>query len=199
MAEDPRPALARVAEDLRALGQTWALVGGLAVAVRGEPRFTRDVDVAVAVDTDSAFELLVHRLQQRGYGIASVLVHEPTGRLATVRLLSPAGSIVDLLGSSCGFEMEAVAKATPVQIPGVGAVPVVRAEELLAMKVLAFRPARPHDRVDALGILELNPQLDLVSVRQTLALVSERGYDRGRDLLARLDSLVAQRADSSGS
>jgi hypothetical protein len=29
--------------------QPWALVGGLAVSVRVEPRFTRDIDLAVAV------------------------------------------------------------------------------------------------------------------------------------------------------
>ncbi len=67
MAEDPRPALTRVASDLTSLGQAWALVGGLAVAVRGEPRFTRDVDIAVAVRGDEDFEALAHSLQRRGY------------------------------------------------------------------------------------------------------------------------------------
>jgi len=42
--------------------QAWALVGGLAVSVRTEPRFTRDLDLAVAVADDRAAEDLVHRL-----------------------------------------------------------------------------------------------------------------------------------------
>ena len=47
--------------------QAWALVGGLAVSVRTEPRFTRDLDLAVAVANDTEAEGLVHRLH--GYGL----------------------------------------------------------------------------------------------------------------------------------
>lgn len=47
--------LARLAEhDAR-----FAIVGGLAVSVRTEPRFTRDADVCVAVDDDREAEDLV--------------------------------------------------------------------------------------------------------------------------------------------
>lgn len=45
-------ALRRVASDLDARGVRWALVGGFAVSARTEPRFTRDVDVAVLVEDD---------------------------------------------------------------------------------------------------------------------------------------------------
>jgi Nucleotidyl transferase AbiEii toxin, Type IV TA system len=43
-----------IASDLDALHIRWALVGGFAVSVRTEPRFTRDVDVAVLTDGDPA-------------------------------------------------------------------------------------------------------------------------------------------------
>jgi hypothetical protein len=56
--------LRRVAEALRAAGQRFALVGGMAVAVRGEPRFTRDVDLAVAVSGDREMEALL--FERRG-------------------------------------------------------------------------------------------------------------------------------------
>jgi len=42
-------ALLQVASDLTILGRRFALVGGLAVSARAEIRFTRDVDLAVAV------------------------------------------------------------------------------------------------------------------------------------------------------
>ena len=38
----------------------FALVGGLAVGVRGEPRMTRDVDLAVAVADDAGAEDVVN-------------------------------------------------------------------------------------------------------------------------------------------
>ncbi len=45
-------AFVRLQGDLKAIGASWALVGGLAVSARAEPRTTRDIDVAVAVGDD---------------------------------------------------------------------------------------------------------------------------------------------------
>lgn len=45
-------ALAEIADLLDQKGFAWAVIGGLAVSVRAEPRFTRDVDLAVAVESD---------------------------------------------------------------------------------------------------------------------------------------------------
>jgi hypothetical protein len=48
--------LIRLDTDLRELGARWALVGGLAVSARAEPRTTRDIDVAIVVGSDSEAE-----------------------------------------------------------------------------------------------------------------------------------------------
>jgi Nucleotidyl transferase AbiEii toxin, Type IV TA system len=52
-------ALRRMAADLAKYDRRWALVGGFAVSARAEPRFTRDIDVAVAVADDADGEGLV--------------------------------------------------------------------------------------------------------------------------------------------
>ncbi len=62
---DLEHALLAVASDLTALGRQFALVGGLAVSARAEVRFTRDVDLAVAVVDDADAEQLVHLLTNR--------------------------------------------------------------------------------------------------------------------------------------
>ena len=59
--------LRRVAAELSRTGCPFALVGGLAVSARTEPRFTRDVDLAVAVASDTEAEALIHRLRTAGY------------------------------------------------------------------------------------------------------------------------------------
>lgn len=41
-------ALVQLQADLLDIGARWALIGGLAVSGRTEPRTTRDIDVAVA-------------------------------------------------------------------------------------------------------------------------------------------------------
>ena len=48
--------LRQVGPDLTDASLTFALVGGLAVSARTEPRFTRDADLAVAVDDETAAE-----------------------------------------------------------------------------------------------------------------------------------------------
>ena len=112
----------RAQYDLSSLGQTWALIGGLAVSARCEPRFTRDIDLAVALDDDQQAETLIHELQGRGYRVAWLLEQETAGRLATVRLHPPGdehGVVLDLLFASSGIEPEIVAAAQPVEVtPG---------------------------------------------------------------------------------
>jgi hypothetical protein len=77
----------------------FALVGGLAVSVRTEPRFTRDADLAVAVTTDAEAESVIHNLRARGYDIEAIIEQEAVGRLATARLTrssEPGGPVLDL-------------------------------------------------------------------------------------------------------
>jgi hypothetical protein len=51
-----REALIRLWTDLLASNASWALIGGLAVSVRAEPRTTRDLDVALSVSGDPEAE-----------------------------------------------------------------------------------------------------------------------------------------------
>ena len=81
--------LRRIQTELDGQRKKWSVVGGLAVVVRGEPRFTRDADLAVAVGGDAEAESLVRWLQGRGYGVLATVEQQATGRLATVRLLPP--------------------------------------------------------------------------------------------------------------
>jgi hypothetical protein len=118
--------------------------------------------------------------------------HEERHRLSTVRLLTPAGVVVDLLFASCGIEAEVVERATEVHIDQVGTLRVARAEELLAMKVLSMTERRLQDRLDAQNLVRFNPTLDLDSVRESLASIEDRGYHRAQDLPGKLDELLRE-------
>lgn len=183
-------ALAAAADDIAAQGKRFALVGGLAVSVRAEVRFTRDVDLAVAVENDTEAELLVFALKSRGYATIATVEYEAQSRLATIRLRSPQGVKVDLLFASSGIEAETIARATIVALPSVGAVPIARAEELLSLKVLSMTDERLQDRIDARNLLRVNLDLDLDCVRDNLRLIAERGYARKQDLSAKLTTLL---------
>jgi hypothetical protein len=185
----PLQLLQLIAATLDELGQPFALVGGLAVSIRAEVRFTRDVDLAIATTTDADTERLVHQLRSKRYTVSAIVEQEATHRLATVRLLSSSGTIVDLLAASCGIEPEIVERATKVQI-GESLISVACPEELLAMKVLSSSKKRRHDATDALALLQCNPNLDLAVVRAHLALIEKRGFHRQQDLSAKLAAIL---------
>lgn len=168
------------------------MIGGLAVSVHGEVRFTRDVDLAVAVMDDEAAERLVYGLRADGFEPFASVEHGERERLSTVRLLSPQGVKIDLIFASSGIETEAVERATVIDVPGTGPLPVACVEELVAMKTLSMTNRRLQDRIDAQRLLEHTNGLDLDRVRANLGLIRQRGYDRGEDLEAKLASLLAE-------
>ncbi len=177
--------LTQLDTDLRALHQRWALVGGLAVSVRAEPRTTRDVDIVIAVADDRQAETVVAALRDRGYAVETLLEQEAIGRLATVRLLAPGeepgGIIVDLLFSSSGVEPEIVAAAELLEILPGQAIPVATTGHLIAVKVLA---GRTKDFADIDSLLEEASPSDLEQARQLLHLIEDRGCARNQDLQA---------------
>jgi hypothetical protein len=188
----PESALAAIAHHLGRRGRPFALVGGLAVSLRAEVRFTRDVDLAIVASDDAEVERLVYDLRSDGY-VALVLVeHEARNRLSTVRLASPSGIVVDLLVASSGIEAEVVQRATPFVFDEAGEILVARAEELLAMKTLSMTERRPQDRIDAANLVLFSEGLDLAAVRDNLDRITERGFHRGQDLRAKLDSLLSE-------
>lgn len=58
----PEEALLDVTARLKRLGVSHALVGGLAISIRAEVRFTRDVAIAIAVDSDADVERITRAL-----------------------------------------------------------------------------------------------------------------------------------------
>ncbi len=188
--------LEQVAEDakevLEKLGVEWAMIGGLAVSARSEPRFTRDVDLAVAVADDREAERLIRELQQAGYRVLVVLEQEVSGRLATVRFQPPGGDqhgvILDLLFASSGIEPEIVRTASLIEVFPDIELPVARVGELLALKVLARDDERrPQDAIDIRALLLGATDEDLAVAKRSLEVITERGYHRDRDLLAELE------------
>lgn len=179
--------LARIAADLAAFAARFAVVGGHAVSARTEPRFTRDLDLAVAVANDREAETLINALATRGYRVVALIEQVATGRLATVRLehTSAPGVAIDLLFATAGVEPELVAGATTLQLLAGLQLPVASVGHLLALKTLSMDDRRrPQDRNDIAALLRVASEEDLRVAVHTLALVADRGCDRDRDLLA---------------
>lgn len=199
-------ALLRLAADLEAIRAEWALVGGLAVSSRAEPRTTRDIDVAVAVAGDTEAEAVIERLRVRGYLDETVMDHRHNARMAAVRLkhrTEAVGIFCDLLFATAGIEREVVAEAEVLEVlPGLFA-PVARVGHLLALKILALRPGRPQERpqdlADIRELLRVADVSELGRARQALELISRRpGFDRGKDLDGMFEDQLRQFRDGQG-
>jgi predicted nucleotidyltransferase len=183
--------LRRTAAALDERHQPWALVGGLAISVRVEPRFTRDIDLAVAVPDDVAAEALVADFTARGFRLQLALEQQALGRLATVRLVPPGeqedGVVVDLLFSSSGIEPEICRDAERLEVmPGL-VVPVARAGHLVAMKVLAHAPDRPQDGVDLRALVGRLTPAELERARAAVSRIEQVGANRSKRLLSELE------------
>jgi hypothetical protein len=188
-------ALLRTLEQLEEMGMRAALLGGLAVSAWTDPRFTRDVDLAVAVASDEEAERLIHQLSQRGYRMIAAVEQTGTGRLATARLLPPGegpeGMVVDLLFASSGIEPEVVANAVELDIGAGAPVRVARPGHLVSLKLLAHDPIkRPQDGIDLQALRAVLDPPEVALARTACALIQARGFHRGRDLLQLLERLL---------
>ncbi|HAK94041.1 MAG TPA: hypothetical protein DCM87_03280 [Planctomycetes bacterium] len=173
-----------VLENLRELGADWAVLGGLAVAARTEPRFTRDIDLAVAVKSDEEAERLVHALVRSGYRIALDIEQTGAARLATIRLVHSREPrvFIDLLFASSGIEPEIVRAAERLRVLGAD-VKVATVGHLIATKILSRDDSRrPRDTQDLAGLLRIASPADIEETREALRLMEDRGFSRGRDL-----------------
>lgn len=185
--------LATIVGHLRQLDRRFALVGGLAVSARAEPRLTRDADLAVAVDDDRDAEALVLDLRSVGYEVAASVEQEATGRLATIRMV-PIGAadrlVTDLLFASSGIEVEIVDGADELVVFAGLTVPVASVGHLLAMKLLARDDRRrPADADDLRALAAVASDDDWTQAQLAVELIMARGFARARNLTEALTRL----------
>ena len=187
-------ALRQIHRDLTEAHVSFALVGGLAVSARTEPRFTRDADLAVALASDAEAEALIHELRARDYRIEAIVEQEAVGRLATVRLTLSSelrAPVIDLLFASSGIEPEVVAEAEPIELLPNLTMGVARTGHLIALKVLSRDDvSRPQDLVDLRALLRVASPAELGRARDSLALIAARGYHRDRELMSEINTLL---------
>jgi len=123
---------------LDAEGVGWYVFGAQAVAIRGAPRATQDVDITVAIPPSElpglidllGFAGLTHRYPESA--------EELIATAAVVPLTHSSGMEVDLVIAGSGLEQIALERASRVRVEGVD-VPVAHATDLVVMKVLAGR------------------------------------------------------------
>jgi len=177
--------LEQIANSLDAAGIPYMVVGGQAVLLYGEPRFTRDIDVTLGIGTDRLEELL-RLVDARGWKLRPGVSREFVTSSMVLPCEDPAsGLYIDFIFSVSAYEREALRRARTAQ-RGNAAVRFASAEDLVIHKVVA---GRPRDLEDVRIILLKQSSLDAGYVRRWLG-EFERAL--GQSFLAPFEKLWAE-------
>lgn len=122
----------------------FAVIGGIAAGVRGEPRFTANVEAVIGIDVDRALSMI------------DALVGSPfrplfpdVAEVVRTAFILPVRHReteikVDLALGLTGFEQQVIARAPKIPLAN-RSVPVATAEDMILLKVLAGRPRDEDD------------------------------------------------------
>lgn len=185
MNEPLRTTLADAVSFLQKEGVPYALIGGLAVSLRGQPRVTVDIDIVIAADLDRALAL-AGTLEQTNFRPLFDDVTDILQKTFILPLRHRSTNVkVDLALGLSGFERQAVARAERLELAG-SEVSVATAEDLVVMKVLA---GRPQDEQELRGLVIA--QGDRLDWDYCLKLAVDLGEALGHDLVGRICALRA--------
>ena len=180
-----------VKDTLNTLQIPWALIGGLAVSVQTDPRFTEDIDISVFLGSDEEAERLIFALQKLGWSAKMILeqTYFEKDIIATVRFLTPKSEFVyvDLLFASSGIEKEIIEQAETIEIFENIKIPTAQIGHLLALKLLSEDTERPKDTQDIKNLLRAASEKDINLAKESCLLISKRGFHRQKDLIHQLE------------
>jgi hypothetical protein len=136
-------ALISVASWLDRENLPYMVIGGFAVTIWGEPRFTRDLDITVLVPPDQV-EPTIDRVCSEFVS----LVADPVKFVSETRVLPiMAGSVpVDLVFAALPYEEAAIRRARAVRLKN-ATVQICSPEDLILHKIVSPRP-RDHDDIE---------------------------------------------------
>jgi hypothetical protein len=163
-----------------------AVIGGIAVIARGVRRLTRDVDL-VFEGHALAIPGLMEELASVGI-VPRIPDASEFAQESQVLLMRHAesGIDVDVSRSWLPFELEAIA-ASPTEVLAGVRLPIVRAEDLIIFKSIAWRP---QDRQDVERLLALHADdIDLDRVRKRVAELAEA---LEVDRLSQLEAVICE-------
>ncbi|MFI5384888.1 MAG: nucleotidyl transferase AbiEii/AbiGii toxin family protein [Fimbriimonadales bacterium] len=150
-------------------GYSFAVIGGLAVIIRGYDRFTRDID-AVVWDADERLEHLIQHLSKHGLTLRESDGLSFARRYRVILLQTPREYQVDVSMGLVPFEREVIDRSSLEKLGESVQIPVANAEDLIIMKLIA---SRDRDIDDVRRLLELYPDVEHGRIRRIVSEYAE--------------------------
>lgn len=123
------------------------VIGGIAVALYGEPRLTQDVDVKVLLEREKASYLI--ELLKPKWNFLTPKPKETLQRLGFVFLKDTQGLRLDVLLAETPYDQEAIKRSKLIKINPKTSIKVCSPEDLILYKMIS---TRAKDREDVKGI-----------------------------------------------
>jgi hypothetical protein len=166
-----------------------ALIGGLAISMRGRPRLTQDVDFLVDVP-QLALPGLLDDLVERGFSLDPAVVIKEYVR-EHITAFSFGAVRIDWLKPVLPFYSRAIADAAPLVWSEGHSIRVATAEGLILTKMVAFRP---QDQIDIDTLLTANRDtIDVPLIRGEWSPFAAAEAERTAWLEAAIDKRVVRR------
>jgi Nucleotidyl transferase AbiEii toxin, Type IV TA system len=182
---DSMRAVESLAEAFDARSIRYALIGGLAIILRGRPRFTQDVDFLLEVP-QIILPALLDDLVERGFALDPTTVIKQFVREHVASF--PFGGVrIDWLKPVLPLYSRTLADAAPLEWTEGHTIRVATAEGLILTKMVAFRP---QDQMDIETLLTANRDaIDVALIREEWSPFAATEVDR----TSWLESAIARR------
>ena len=138
----------------------YALIGGMAVATRGFPRATKDIDFFIAADEGYFRKEVAKKLETKGYSVEIYKGDFNDPLRGLIRILDKDNtSLIDLILAHREWQEEIINFAEEI-ILGDISVPIARAEDLVVLKLKAGSPRDLLDAEELVKIISFSGRLD---------------------------------------
>lgn len=114
--------------------------------------------------------------------------------ISTVRFTHPQHPdiFIDFLFASSGIETEIVQDAIPLEALPNTSVKGAQIGHLLALKILSEAKGREQDTIDIRNLLQEATSQDIEKAKEACILITKRGFNRNRNLLALLEKHLTE-------
>ena len=157
-------ALEQISRGLEKLSVGYMVIGGQALLVYGEPRFTKDIDITLGVGVERFSEILKLIFEWKW----KVLADKPEEFVKKTMVLPcqdpETGVRVDFIFSFTPYERQAIERANSISL-GKTKVRFASPEDFIVHKMVA---SRPRDLEDIRSVLLKNPNLNFPYIQKWL-------------------------------
>ena len=169
--------IVRLLEHLKKDGliQDYALIGGMAVAARGFPRATKDLDFLINSDEDFFRKEFAKKLKDEGYNVELYKGQFDDPLRALIRIFdNHKNPLVDFILIHWKWQETIIDSAEKLSLGNIF-VPIAKTEDLVVLKLKASSPRDLLDVEELLKIASYSGQLDK---SRLISLAKSAGVDK---------------------